>query len=240
MDRPLFIADWKSALMIHFRVAPQVLSKLVPFELDIRDGNAFVSLVAFTQDRLRPTRGGRLAEKLSAPLARHEFLNLRAYIRVDRQPAIYFLAEWIPNRLAVLIGPRTYGLPYRLARLRYRHDEQTGELKGKVLAGQSAIEYRGHIASREYKVAQHGSFDEFFLERYIACTHRDDVGRRFNVAHAPWPQARADVELLQMSLMDSIFAQGELEPIGANYSPGIRDIQISRPQFLLTEARAYA
>jgi len=30
---------------------------------------------------------------------------------------IFFIAEWIPNRLAVLIGPRMYGLPYRLGRL---------------------------------------------------------------------------------------------------------------------------
>src|SRR5213079_2093177 len=88
--------------------------------LDLLDGEAFVSLVAFTQRRLRPSLGGRIAAWLSSPLASHEFFNVRTYVRHRDDRGIFFLAEWIPNRLAVLIGPRTYGLPYRLGRLRYR------------------------------------------------------------------------------------------------------------------------
>ena len=32
-----------------------------------------------------------------------------------------FLAEWLPNRLSVLLGPATFGLPYRLGDIDYRH-----------------------------------------------------------------------------------------------------------------------
>ena len=97
---PLFRADWLNAVFLHFRVNANAFQPMVPLEIDRFDGDAYVSLVAFTQAQLRPAVGGRWVEWLSAPLARHAFLNLRTYVRRDETHAIYFLAEWIPNRLA--------------------------------------------------------------------------------------------------------------------------------------------
>ena len=54
--RPLFLADWLDATFIHFALPPETLRPFVPFPLDVFDGEAFVSLVAFTQQRLRPAR----------------------------------------------------------------------------------------------------------------------------------------------------------------------------------------
>src|SRR5437899_1103974 len=92
--RPLFRADWREVLFVHFRVDPAVLRPLVPLELDLYEGRAYVSLVAFTQARLRPTWGGAVTEWLSRPLANHGFLNVRTYVRGGRERGIYFLAEW--------------------------------------------------------------------------------------------------------------------------------------------------
>src|SRR3982751_4891898 len=119
MSRALFVADWVDAMFVHFAIDQSKLQPMVPLPLDCLDGQAYVSLVAFTQRNLRPRVGGALAAWLATPLASHEFLNVRTYVRLGRTRGIFFLAEWIPNRLAVLIGPRTYGLPYRLGRLRY-------------------------------------------------------------------------------------------------------------------------
>src|SRR5206468_5090839 len=104
------------------------------FELDLRDGQAYVSLVAFTQRRLRPAFGGRVAAMLASPLADHAFLNVRTYVRHRGEAGIFFIAEWIPNRLAAWIGPRTYGLPYRLGQLYYAHDPAAGRFAGVVRA----------------------------------------------------------------------------------------------------------
>src|SRR3954452_19916887 len=112
-NKAVFLADWNEALFIHFRVDPHLLTPAVPFELDLYDGAAYVSLVAFTQSRLRPAMGGRLGEMLAAPLAHHEFLNVRTYVKHGNDRGIFFIAEWIPNRVAAFVGPRTYGLPYR-------------------------------------------------------------------------------------------------------------------------------
>ncbi|MEA2735816.1 MAG: uncharacterized protein QOE14_2267, partial [Humisphaera sp.] len=112
----MFTADWLDVIFVHFRVDPARLQPLVPLPLDLHEGDAYVSLVAFTQSNLRPTRGGRLAALLAAPLAHHEFLNVRTYVRQGDASGIFFIAEWIPKRLAAFIGPRTYGLTYRLGR----------------------------------------------------------------------------------------------------------------------------
>ena len=116
-NRALFLADWRDALFIHFRLDPAVLEAMVPLRLDLYNGCAYVSLVAFTQHRLRPVIG--VPEFLSRPLATHAFLNLRTYVAHEGEPGIYFIAEWIPNPLAVFLGPRLYGLPYKLAEMAY-------------------------------------------------------------------------------------------------------------------------
>src|SRR5258706_16407793 len=100
--RPLFRADWRDVLFVHYSIDPAILGPHVPFELDLFDGRAWVSIVAFTQARFRPAWGGRLAEWLMRPVATHGFLNLRTYVRgggAGGGRAIYFISEWIPNRL---------------------------------------------------------------------------------------------------------------------------------------------
>ena len=109
---PLFIAGWRRALMIHFEVEPEALQRAVPFPLDLRNGRAYVSLVAFTMCSMRPQVGGEYSAWLFRPIATHDFLNVRTYVRQAGEPGIHFLAEWLTSWLAVKLGPLTFGLPY--------------------------------------------------------------------------------------------------------------------------------
>src|SRR5690349_18600480 len=51
---PLFIADWDRVLMLHFAISPETLRPWVPFELDLWNEKAYVSVVAFTMRGLKP------------------------------------------------------------------------------------------------------------------------------------------------------------------------------------------
>jgi uncharacterized protein YqjF (DUF2071 family) len=220
-------------LFIHFRVDRRALQSHVPFELDTHDGQAFISLVAFTQRRLRFSRGGRVLEWLSAPLASHEFLNLRTYVRVGPERGIYFIAEWIPNRLAALVGPRTYGLPYRLGRLRYRTDVPGGKVLRRVDARGASFVCAGAMDSTDhYRFAPVGSLDEFLVERYVAYTLRDGVARGFDVAHEPWLVAPINIQIIESSLPEAAAPSWwpSAHLIGAHYSPGVRDVSIGAPR----------
>jgi uncharacterized protein YqjF (DUF2071 family) len=75
--KPLFLAEWDRVLMIHFEVDLAALQSETPFAIDRRDGRAFVSLVAFTIRGMRLRCGGVLGRLLVAPIATHEFLNVR-------------------------------------------------------------------------------------------------------------------------------------------------------------------
>ena len=87
---PLFFAAWERVLMIHFQVDAAALQRDVPFPLDLLNGQAFVSLVMFTMRGLRPRRGGKLAAWLFRPIATHDFLNVRTYVRQGDEPGFIF------------------------------------------------------------------------------------------------------------------------------------------------------
>ena len=233
MRKPLFHADWLSAVFLHFAVDADWLQPQIPLELDRFDGRAFVSLVAFTQARLRPIRSGRFVEWLSAPLARHEFLNLRTYVRHGDTRGILFLAEWIPNRLAVLIGPRMYGLPYRLGKLEYSNDLRFRELRGHATSFRRSLSYRATLLSRDFKHAT-SSLDHFLVERYTAFTSRDRTIRRFDVAHEPWPIVRLDARITESTLLPWPIQQ----PTLAHFSPGVFDVAITAPSLVSADTLA--
>src|SRR6266700_3159850 len=72
---PFLLADWERALFMHYAVAPAVLRPYVPepFELELHEGSACVSVVALTMRRFRACRRAALAWLLR-PVARR-FLN---------------------------------------------------------------------------------------------------------------------------------------------------------------------
>lgn len=230
---PLFLTDWERAVFIHYEVDPAALQTAVPFSLDLWDSRAFVSLVAFTLRDLRPRRGGRLTAWLLRPIATHEFLNVRAYVRHRNESGIFFLAEWLSNPLSVRLGPRTFGLPYRLGAIDYQHAHERGELRGRVQAstGPGALEYRAAIPSGcPFVPCPAGSLDEFLLERYSAFTSLGTRLRCFRIWHPPWPQIPVVPSVANQSLLVENwpwFRNARL--IGGNYSPGVRDVWLGRP-----------
>ena len=146
---PLLFADWERVLMIHFEVDADDLQRDVPFELDLWDGRAFVSLVAFTMRGMRLRVGGRLAAWLLRPIATHEFLNVRTYVRHGGETGIHFLAEWLSNRLAVRLGPAMFGLLYRFGKIACLHDRREDSSRGCVMdvdTGTGLI-YRARLTS---------------------------------------------------------------------------------------------
>ena len=227
---PLFYASWARAVMIHYEVDPDALQREVPFELDLRAGRAFVSLVAFTLRRMRPRRGGRISEWLLKPIATHEFLNVRTYVRTNHEPGIFFLVEWLSNRLSVPLGPPVFGLPYRYGRITYRHSQPTEGIRGRVDAKGGSFCYQGSAASEVLAPCEAGSLTEFLMERYTAFTQPGRGSRRlFRVWHEPWPQTPVNIETTATDLLATSGAWWETaEYIGANYSPGV-EVWMGRP-----------
>jgi hypothetical protein len=230
---PLFIAAWLRVLMIHFEVDADSLQRDVPFQLDLYNGRAFVSLVFFTMQGLRPRFGGRWTAQLFKPIATHDFLNVRTYVMCDGEPGIHFLAEWLNSRLAVCLGPRTFGLPYRHGHIAYDFNWQQGRLQGCVteVKGGNQLAFNGALpAPASLGAADAGSLTEWLMERYTAFNALAGPQRFFRVWHPPWPQCPARVDLTSRALLTANwpwFAEGRL--VGANFSPGFDEVWMGRP-----------
>jgi uncharacterized protein YqjF (DUF2071 family) len=220
--RPLFHAGWRRTVFIHYEVDPRALQPQVPFPLDTRGGKAYVSLVAFTLEKLRLAGGG-------PPLTTHGFLNIRTYIPGN---GIYFLAEWLPNPFCVLLGPRLYGLPYRRGRLTYDHRHEDGRLHGRVESRDGVLEFRAPVDPlARFGPCERGGLDEFLLERYTAFTERRGRERLFRVWHDPWPQVPVDLTVDDDRLLASTGPWFRAaRRVGANYSPGFETVWMGRPR----------
>jgi len=232
-SEPLFMADWERVLMIHFEVDAETLQRDVPFQLDLHSGRAFVSLVAFTMRGMRPHMGGKLAAWLFRPIATHHFLNVRTYVRQGGETGIHFLAEWLSNPLAVRLGPATFGLPYRYGRIDYQHEWSDGDLRGCVTdaATSTTLAYRGTLDPHaDFQPCATGSLAEWLMERYTAFNCAGVWRRFFRVWHPPWPQSPAELTMLDDSLLTSIWPWFKhAQCVGANFSPGVRDVWMGRP-----------
>jgi uncharacterized protein YqjF (DUF2071 family) len=226
---PMFCARWDRSVFIHYEAEPSILQRQVPFELDLHEGRAFVSIVAFTLLRMRPRIGGRIGEWLLKPIGSHEFLNVRTYVRRNSEPGIFFLAEWLSNQLSVRLGPRTFGLPYRFGQIAYEHANRGNAISGTVQAADGLLHYRSVVLAADFRPSEAGSLAEFLLERYTAFTFREQRRRLFRVWHEPWEQIPIEVEVSADDLMAATGPWWEsAECIGANYSPGV-EVWMGRP-----------
>lgn len=237
---PLFIAGWYRALMVHFEVDAEALRRAVPFELDLWNGRAFVSLVAFTMCNMRPRIGGKAAALLFRPITTHDFLNVRTYVRHGGEYGIHFLAEWLTNRLAVMLGPTTFGLPYRYGRIQHEHVFETGFLAGRVTDVKSGAELKYQAALDErstFQPCEAGSLDEWLMERYTAFNSAGGRKRFFRVCHPTWPQCTVDAAVEDKSLITNTWPWfKDARFVGANFSPGFDEVWMGRPMRVMSDA----
>ena len=233
---PLFVADWLEVLFLHFEVEAGRLQPFVPFALDLWDGRAFVSLVTFTMRGLRFARLGALGAWICKPIATHAFLNLRTYVCHGDEAGICFLSEWLPNRLSILFGPLLYALPYRRASICCRR--MGARLSGCVTTRGGGLRYEGTLSGESFSACEESSLDQFLLERYTAFNAGHFTAAKLNVArplfrvtHKPWRQAPAAVLIADDALLRVTAPWWQhVHFVGANYSPGVRDVGMTAPK----------
>ena len=184
----------EDVLFAHWRVAPDVLHPRVPddVELDVRDGTAWVGIVAMRVTALR-ARGLLPVPGTSSFLQ----LNVRTYVRGrDGKPGVWFLSLDASSRLAVEGARRRFGLPFFHARMSL---DETGDWSDVECA---RIGERGRVFSGRYRaagkesVSAPGSLEEFLFERYcLYATDRAGRLHRGEIHLEPWSVRRAEAEI---------------------------------------------
>lgn len=197
MADPFLTAEWRSLLMLNYRVDPARVATLVPAgcELDFDGGETFVSVVGFmfTGTRLK-----------GVPVPFHqdfEEVNLRYYIRRthDGEPrrAVGFVKEIVPRWAIATMARLVYNENYVAVPMRHTIDGEDAARAGAPLPVGGLVSYGwesdGRWQTMSARIAgpveplQPGSHQMFIAEHYWGyATQRGGGTVEYQVEHPPW------------------------------------------------------
>lgn len=184
MARPFLTAKWHNLFLATYAVPPALLEKRLPpgLALDLRDGDAFVSLVAFEFLDTRVMGIGWPGYRDFAEL------NLRFYARLGEERGVVFIREFVPQRLVAWIARYLYNEPYLAAPILATRQLSDGEIQ---------MHYRLRFAGRDHDIRVSGSkpafrpaddsLEHFFKEhKWGFGVTRNGRPLRYEVAHPVW------------------------------------------------------
>jgi uncharacterized protein YqjF (DUF2071 family) len=212
---------WRQLLFMHWQVRVDVLRRLVPepLELDLFEGKAYVGVVPFAMEGVRPVWW---PERLA-----WWFLetNVRTYVLCGNRPGVYFFSLDANSRIAVQAARAVWKLPYYHARMEMERRED----RVKYTLQRSGCRVRHQVcyqAGDLLEASAPGSLQHFFLERYLLFVERRHQVCVGQVHHVPYPVQAATVELVTDDLMAAAGMPGmRTMPDFAHYSAGV-DVEI--------------
>jgi uncharacterized protein YqjF (DUF2071 family) len=214
---------------VHWQVPVEQIAPHLPPELsvDTFDGRAFVGLVPFAMEGVRP----RWAPALPAVSAFLE-TNVRTYVhRAGRDPGVWFFSLDAASRLAVALARALFHLPYFHARMKMRAQGSEVEYRSRrarTTTKPAELDVRWVVEGAMGRAAP-GTLEHFLAERYVLYSRDADGGLWLGrVHHTPYPLHHARVERLEESLLGAAgLAQetGAGDPASVLYSPGV-DVEV--------------
>lgn len=201
MNASFLTAEWRHLLFVNFEIDPTLAQRYVPrgTELDLLDGRALASIVAF---RFLKTR------LLGVPVPWHrdfDEINLRLYVR-HRTPdgwrrGVTFVRELVPRPAIAWTARLAYNEPYRAVRMRHAisMDPMTG---GSLRYGwrQSGSWHEvGATVTGPNQPIEPDSTIGFVTEHYFGYTRqRNDSTVEYAVHHdrwRVWPDATTELKI---------------------------------------------
>ena len=213
---------WSQLLFLHWEVPVESLAALLPpgLELDTFDGKAYVGLVPFTMQGVRP-RGLPSVGWLSNF---HE-TNVRTYVRVgNADPGVWFFSLDAANPIAVMLARRWFHLPYFYATMSLTADEAGAITYSSIRRVPGPNPPFCRVQARpmgRVEPAGKGTLEHFLAERYILYAAWSGGLVRGRVHHSPYPLQRAEVLDLEENLVASTtIVRPDLRPI-AHFASGV-------------------
>lgn len=222
---------WRQLLFLHWRVPAEQVQPLLPAPLEVEtfDGSAWIGLVLFTMQGIRPSWFP------AVPLLSnfHE-TNVRTYVRHPpsaggNETGVWFFSLDAACSPAVRVARWKWHLPYYRSRMSL--DLQANRVKytstrlwpGPAGAATDVTATLGQPMSEERTP---GSLNHFLVDRYTLFT-RGKTGQVYSgqVAHPPYPLQAAVVEECEETLVAAAGLSVSGPPDHAVFSSGV-DVRI--------------
>ena len=206
-----FYQEWNDVVFLHWKVSAEELRMHVPdqIELDLFEGETWVSIVAFTMENLRP-RQFPAADFVST----FPELNIRTYVRFNGKPGVCFLSIEAGSRVSAMLADLISGLPYRYS------DMNRAQSSFSSLNSEASSKFHVDYSIGD-KLEIRGELDTWLTERYAL--HQDDGPfiNSFEIHHKEWPLCSLNVQNLAVHYprFENLFSGA---PDLAHYSAGVK------------------
>lgn len=216
--------SWRDLLFLHWSFDPEVVRRLVPasLELDLYEGRAWVGLVPFAMEGVRPSW---------APSALgFDFLetNVRTYVYAGGDPGVYFFSLEAASWIAVAAARAQWSLPYYHAAMRMLKDEDHVRYETRRRRGDARM-LVDYTIGEDLGPSAPDTFEHFLLERYYLFVEHRGALYQGQVHHPPYPARRATVNELDDSLIAAAgLPAAEAPPEVAHFSEGV-DVEVFGP-----------
>ncbi len=206
-----FYQEWSDAIFLHYPVELAELKQWVPkaLEIDLIEGQAWVSVVAFTMEKIRPR--GLFA---FPPLSDFYEVNIRTYVKTEGKTGVYFLSIEGGKVWSCRVARWVSELPYRFSVMErkgqhYRSDNPT--FKDRL-----RITYTTGKAQ-----AEKTDLDRWLTERYALFQDTADAINAFEIHHPEWPLEEIVIDKLEVAYprFATLLGAG---PSKVHYSPGVQ------------------
>lgn len=220
---------WLHLLFLHWAYDAEAVQKLLPagLEVDTFDGHAYVGLVPFVMEQVRPVFVPNLG-KWGDSYENFAELNVRTYVKRNGVRGVWFFSLDAASLLATLAARVWFHLPYFKARMRFS-SARNGDFRffSRRLWPDSApaICRARYAIEGEPKAARGGSLEQFLVERYVLFSLQNGQLFSGRVHHTSYQIQRARLELLRENCVE---AAGFSRPLGAPhalYSRGV-DVEV--------------
>lgn len=213
-----FYQEWNKALFLHWAIPFEILRKSVPSHLnpDTFDGDCYISLVAFTMQKIRP----RFFPPISF-ISDFDEINVRTYIDNDNKKGVYFLNIEAGKSLSAFIAKAISGLPYEKSIIHRTDTTYHSRNKRKGFSLDTAFEVKDVSENKT-------ELDKWLTERYCLYLDEDNACYRYDVHHKEWILKAVQIKHLDLNYSIGEINLNERPPDLSHYSEGIKVLAWNR------------
>jgi uncharacterized protein YqjF (DUF2071 family) len=209
-----YYQEWNNALFLHWTIPLEVLQSCVPqkLKLDNFNGDFYVSLVAFTMQKIRP-------KNLPAIKYISDFheINLRTYICNDGKRGVYFLNIEAGKMLSAFIAKSLSGLPYEKANINRTKNKYRSTNNNKCYHLDTEFEIGQDLSDKT-------DLDKWLTERYCLYFDKDNEIFRYDIHHKEWRIKTVNISRLNLSYKIGGLNLSDRKPNLTHYSDGVKVI----------------
>lgn len=187
-------AEWRDLVNLTYEVPPELLTPYLPqgLELDLYDGKAHASLVAFDFLNTK-VKGVKVPFHVNFPE-----VNLRFYAHYKGRRGVVFIKEYVPKHCIALIANRFYNEPYVSYPMESERTEEEQDLRVQHRIWKDKDKFNLIVrASGDFETPGPDTVEHFFKEHELGFG-RDKKGETlyYFVEHPIWATRPLEIERL--------------------------------------------